>query len=647
MPFRTVFRPKRRNAKTFRFLHKSGEKNLERDDPLNEQAPPIYNYQSLEDQPDHIRVLVLHENKEELTCEIRHCSVHSDIPPKKRLQYIALSYEWGTPDKIHRIHVIGNKGQPLGIIPITKSLNDALCDIRDSGLSPKVVFADQVSINQVDKLELNHQVLHMGRVYRQAYQVVTYLGPKKDGDDEGFQLVDIISRHFQPHWEYLWYVDSNLKHSEERQQLDRLVLQVDERHPGWMALQQMMWGAWTQRRWMIPENVVNKSTLFLRGQHTIPWMAMVGLHVISYLDLLVPLRQLHNRHSYGAKRWSRTALTIWEFRNHAPWYTLLYSLTSFSSSVCSDGKDMVYALLPISRDSKDLALMPNYATDTTDHDVFIDLALRCISVYDKIFLVGIAEQFPSTRPEWESWLPDWTAQKNGLYPFSSRHHQSKAALKFPSEANILLRTGTRERAICLIRGLLIDQIDVVISKTPFSSKIQSAGLRVEREKQKLREFRGTLNSARRRGFSDDTIASTIIGLSTWAPSSNYLDSSPGSALRAYVSCMKHEFNQGSQPAALSTSPTENETGLSKIFADNVKMARKRHLFGTEGDRLCLGHPKAKTGDVLVIAFGAEELFILRPRDDGHFTLIGNAWILGFMEGKWTNPPYAIQEFSLI
>lgn len=87
--------------------------------------------------------------------------------------YEAISYVWGNPSRTAQITC---NGVPLRI---TQSIHDALARVRHTD-KPRRLWADQICINQDDLAERSQQVELMNLVYKNAEQVLVWLG-----DDEG------------------------------------------------------------------------------------------------------------------------------------------------------------------------------------------------------------------------------------------------------------------------------------------------------------------------------------------------------------------------------------------------------------------------------------------------------------------------------
>jgi hypothetical protein len=154
-----------------------------------------YQYQRLEEGYQSIRVLRLHTNTSRLECSIKQVNILDG-------GYQALSYEWGAPETCSYIHVRNARHGDRAIIPLTTNLYFALKNLRDaSAIQSKVFWIDQISIIQSDAVEKGLQVNLMGNIYRNAQQVITYLGPHAgdvDLENRALDILDRICLHFEP-----------------------------------------------------------------------------------------------------------------------------------------------------------------------------------------------------------------------------------------------------------------------------------------------------------------------------------------------------------------------------------------------------------------------------------------------------------------
>ncbi|KAL6357071.1 hypothetical protein LRP88_10689 [Fusarium phalaenopsidis] len=85
-------------------------------------------------------------------------------------KYEALSYVRGSPEPVCAITINDHQ------IMINSNLHDALKYFRRPETS-RILWVDQLCINQQDAIEKSHQVARMGDIYRKATDVVIFLGP--------------------------------------------------------------------------------------------------------------------------------------------------------------------------------------------------------------------------------------------------------------------------------------------------------------------------------------------------------------------------------------------------------------------------------------------------------------------------------------
>ncbi|OTA98046.1 hypothetical protein M426DRAFT_37759, partial [Hypoxylon sp. CI-4A] len=118
------------------------------------------------DGPDSIRLIHLLPGA--LTDELRCTLVSADLsasPP-----YEALSYVWGKP--VFDATIVCNEDVPF---KITSSLHRVLVRLRAVD-KPRVLWVDQICINQASNKERAAQVSRMTRIYSQCQNAVVWLG---------------------------------------------------------------------------------------------------------------------------------------------------------------------------------------------------------------------------------------------------------------------------------------------------------------------------------------------------------------------------------------------------------------------------------------------------------------------------------------
>ncbi|KAJ2993565.1 hypothetical protein NUW58_g1804 [Xylaria curta] len=99
--------------------------------------------------------------------------------------YNALSYAWGSPET-NRVILVNNVG-----IRIPQNLFDALIALRPSQPeSSMLIWVDYLCINQRNNVEKAWQVSLMGDLYKQADQVLAWLGPGNDASRKAIEYLN-------------------------------------------------------------------------------------------------------------------------------------------------------------------------------------------------------------------------------------------------------------------------------------------------------------------------------------------------------------------------------------------------------------------------------------------------------------------------
>jgi hypothetical protein len=298
-------------------------------DPGTSLSSLAYNYRPLRGE-GLIRVLHLHTNKgESLQCRIQHIHLGE-------LNFSAISYRWGDNQRHYQMNVRDDNNEDLGFIKLTENLRNALHDLRDAtNIAPKVFWIDQISINQDDKEELARQVKMMGQIYSRANQVITYLGPQESGDDEAIELAMRIRSIFEPYYSELLNVSGCVL--DKNDPLMALKDKLPTSMPGWKALASLACGEWMERLWMVPENILNKHTIILRGTRVLDWLPIGSIAMLQNFGLLPSLPFQSD---------NTTTCIVWEYRmafqsGEGFCEKLLWLIGRFRFHKCQDERDSV------------------------------------------------------------------------------------------------------------------------------------------------------------------------------------------------------------------------------------------------------------------------------------------------------------------
>ncbi|KAM0810058.1 putative Heterokaryon incompatibility domain-containing protein [Seiridium cardinale] len=138
-----------------------------------------------------IRLLPAENDDDPICCEL----YTAQLTPE--LQFAALSYVWGTSSEMY--YILANEIK----VKVTSNLYCALkyfrkYDMLRSEDNRLPLWVDALCINQNDTQERNHQVAHMGDIYRHAKPVLSWLGYRDSGIRVAFDAIRDIASSLRP-----------------------------------------------------------------------------------------------------------------------------------------------------------------------------------------------------------------------------------------------------------------------------------------------------------------------------------------------------------------------------------------------------------------------------------------------------------------
>ncbi|PMD27808.1 hypothetical protein NA56DRAFT_147976 [Hyaloscypha hepaticicola] len=616
-----------------------------------------YRYKSLES--GQIRLVNLFQHREtapELLsgCESLWCALEN--VEALNAAYTAISYEWGSQDKPFSILVMDRDKNRLGGIRITATLKNVLLDLMQSPVEPKVFWIDQLCIDQSDPQDKSIQIPEMGTIYRDASQVLTYLGPAEAGDPEGLELMDQICRHYEPMLISLAgskritpSVVANLWDLFERSPEKKL--RVEPEKPAWTNLCRMLLTGWLKRRWMVQENMLNKNTFFLRGPRILK-LANGGLIVQCIIHGSLP-RPTEERLSSVITRYGFTIGGIESGRDMN--FNMFDLLFWFCQTECHDPRDRIFALLGAASDATGLNIIVDYSR--TENEILINLATRMVEYHRNLDILKVPLTAERDLP---SWVPYW--DEHDLIYTSEIRNASR--LNAAGEFNIRC-AFENEGKILTLKGLRLGTLEASLGYSGSSSlRVNYVHLLRGEAIEEVRQQVKVLNQIQERwGNSKDyeyALACTLVSAS---PLSQYneVDSKEApreGVLRAFRNCLKllkhslestasQSSEQFSYSAAASspTSMTDNEKQMAVKFIRDI-FIHNRAFWTINGRHLCLAPAAARAGDLATVLLGGPLLYELRPtKDEGKYLFIGTAYVHGFMQGEAVQSPNWEQELE--
>lgn len=144
--------------------------------------PSVNIYNTLED-PGTFRILELNQTQPTET-QISGRLISSRLQDTP--DYRAISYVWG--DQPPTSSILLEDGNSL---PITKTLFNVIKELSSIHASNRL-WVDQICINQGDEAERAAQISLMGTIYRQAHQVIGWLGEPTDDSKIGIEFLRFL-----------------------------------------------------------------------------------------------------------------------------------------------------------------------------------------------------------------------------------------------------------------------------------------------------------------------------------------------------------------------------------------------------------------------------------------------------------------------
>ena len=235
------------------------------------------------------------------------------------------------------------------------------------------VWVDALCINQRDIVERGQEVKRMGKIYRQACNVVIWLGNEGKGSDTAMDLIRTLSNACS--------AGQDKKLGDSLRQRPDLLGQCC-----WRALSELLDRPYWDRLWVLQEIALGGGrTAILCGQEAVTWgefydaIYSFGTHNVDvFFSLIDRERKAAGLPASGLKRNKLIHLNTEQSvqRGHAkPQFMCMLDLGR--KSLVTDPRDKIYGLLGMMEASVSDQIVPDYTA--TLQTVFTDFAKAFIS----------------------------------------------------------------------------------------------------------------------------------------------------------------------------------------------------------------------------------------------------------------------------
>jgi hypothetical protein len=556
-----------------------------------------------------------------------HCNL-SKVSLRDEPAYEALSYTWGDLTSRGRIYLNGRPYQ------VTKNLKSALRYLRHVD-KPRVLWIDALCINQKDIPERNSQVMHMNGIYREALEVVAWVGEEGDDSNLAFDAFEALPTDESTHWNPAIYPK----------------LQNILNEPKYaIAIDMFSQRSWWHRVWTVQESVLPKTLHLVCGYRQISADRLFAvnncyfIHATSCcLGILKDFR-LGIFNLIAVLNVTRTTA-----RSGASIERLL---AAYRGRHCTDPRDKVYGLLGIvgSEDAK--LIVPNYSTSVPE--VYEQVTLKLLESTKKLKL------FSQLYPQWEagivarrlpSWVPDWTSDCS-YSQFQAINYRFDITHYYAASAGSSTQIRSIKQGKIALRGILFSSC-AAFGK-PHTGEIPNFNafkLWPDLARIMTDPNRSYANSSSTTYYSAywQTLCASILPPQSALGGTKLLRTSNHSYGQAWFEAWCNAYglqivpHSNTLPSGTASSDPASEATSAEIyaFANYVFIATigKKLFISKEEGWLGLAPMHAEVGDRIALLEGGDVPYILRPKlgEENEWEIIGDAYVHGIMDGEGWKP----------
>lgn len=615
--------------------------------PKQSSNHEAYSYRPLDARSSEIRLLTLHPDSQKrapLRCDLEHCSL--DSQPK----YAALSYLWGTSEVTETINVSGQ------VLEIRENLAITLHALRH----PKkqlVLWVDSVCIHQQDNDEKGSQVAMMTRIYSDATIVLAWIGSESHDSGKALKTLYKMSIPYQD------LITNKPKNSSDEEAVKSLThmkewtekslpkvlpSKISEADKTVLAILHLMSRPYWKRVWVQQELALGKNAIVICGQDNIE-LSPFG-HGIN----TVPMTAHFLKNRMSEKIRERAGRLVAESgpglnrlgkskHESIPLRLLLFN-ECFSRPVeqrlqAADRRDLVYGLMSLAKDFEELDLKPDY--HKTWQQVFQNLSEAYIRK-GNVGILAYAQRLESCNGL-PSWVPDWSHTGDTIAPLVHYGKISNLGTPYSASSDSQCHYEFSGDGSITLSGVYVDTIRYVGERwssfrRPDDGTAETCG--------RFWEHLGKHNemwiaqcqtefTLTRRELQNMMFRALVADMSDIHGS--FRDQTP---LRWTDTCgfetlYEQMYHDGSpDPPTL------------KSYFGIVEQLDRPSLVTSQWS-VGIGAINMQPNDQVWVILGAAVPFILRPKGDGSYEFVGDAYVHGKMDGEAMRRNPVIEQLRIV
>ena len=529
-------------------------------------------------------------------------------------QFYALSYVWGSDTRNQFINCNGKE------LPVTESVFGALTGLKSRIMDGKLpIWIDALCINQADDEEKAREVANMHRIYRRAKATVIWLGPEADDSDLAMDGVEKLAK-LLPSLSVVPHPDRLLEYG--------LPAKDD---PIWPALGCLFSRPWSFRLWTFQEVILAETAIVCCGSATVDWpkFEVVGYSIheqrlwpitISEKTKQSQFRGFMSAANISLLKRNFGSLTVHE-PDEEPYFRFSRLLPLAQSKQCSEPRDRVYAMLSLTSQSFRDTVDVNYHIPLTE--LYIQCGKACLKQDPKLFYLQLTTA-QKRRPDLPSWCLDLQPQEMEMIFDDYLRAGLREASADSNRANIKIIQGSNDIEIQGFRADTVDQVVPMNFVWPHKRTVDNAKDIVEWEA-KCRSL--ACNSLR---LPPNEVP--IAHVCTLSAHIRARQADFDALTQGYRDQMTN-INSQAEGKGDCPPPPERQPPYDYFWLQMTRTCPGRTYFSTANGRVGIGPPDIQRGDLVVVIYGTEPVFILRelPTPDTRLEIIGDAFVHGLMD----------------
>ncbi|KAI0153247.1 heterokaryon incompatibility protein-domain-containing protein [Xylariaceae sp. FL1272] len=360
-------------------------------------------------------------------------------------QFEALSYVWGQP--VFDATIICNDDIPF---KITSSLYYALMRLRDAD-KPRLLWVDQICINQASTDDRNAQVARMTRIYSGCQNAIVWLSDVPRMQVKFIDFVQTLSRA-----QKLQHNDGFIMSCGDISALQLSEMDAAQRtryglpqwtDPRWKLLLYMYTSPWMRRTWIVQEVALPPKVDVLIGPVIMDWYSFSAL-LVYVESLKVTGLDFASLGSWKAFRTLSVRRMLTQQGQFSPLADLLFE---HRAGKATDARDRIFGIQGLAAERQEMRAADYAATAAS---VFTIATIDMFRRSGNLDILGLIGPDSPTRPEkLPSWVPDYNTPL-GPHPITKKgmilsSETPQVSASFAASGNRRLSFGIEGQALVL------------------------------------------------------------------------------------------------------------------------------------------------------------------------------------------------------